>query len=171
MYNYIDNLIVTDARTQEKIDVKVTVDLDNSSGKDGSESAHTRYSWRTSNGNSKYVEYNGLEGENKTTPGPINSNDEIGFDITLFSTEEWSDNYLANEAGDVMFRMEYPNAAYASGSDADKKYSSGGTNWEKYLKKGSAGYYSQKVEDTYKMRKKSGSGKDPNNNPYPLIND
>lgn len=63
-----------------------------------------------------------------------------------------------------MFRMEYPNAALKSGSDRGKSLS-------QYKTRGSAVYYSEKVEDKYKERKESGEGKDPNNNPYPLKNE
>jgi|GEM_PF-2196532 len=171
LYNYIENLTVIDIKTNEKINVKVMVEIDYQSGKDGTEEASTKYKKVNSNGKPHFVEYDGLEGEFKVTGGPINSNNEIGFDIKLFTSAEWSDVYLSNEVGDVMFRMEYPDAAAKSGSDSDKRNASGTINWEKYKKPGSAGAYSDSVEETYKERKKSGSGKDPQNNPYPLKNE
>jgi hypothetical protein len=65
---------------------------------------------------------------------------------------------LANEAGDVMYRMEYPDAAIRGGSQADEgKYRSQG-----------AGDYSFDVEDLYKSRKASGEGKNMESNPYPI---
>jgi len=164
LYNYIENLTIKDAVTGEKVNVKVTVGLDYRSGRVGTEDAHTNYRLMSSSGEKHFVEYEGLERKYKITPGPINSNDEIGFDVTLFSTPDWADINLSNEAGDIMFRMEYPDAAAKSGTDKGKSY-------DDYVKKGTAGYYSFEVEETYKNRKKSGEGKDPNNNPYPLKNE
>ncbi|MFO7878587.1 MAG: hypothetical protein R6V52_00930 [Bacteroidales bacterium] len=63
-----------------------------------------------------------------------------------------------------MFRMEHPEAAVKSGTDKGKTY-------DEYIKKGTAGAYSNKVEETYKNRKKNGKGKEPDNNPYPLKNE
>ena len=39
----------------------------------------------------------------------------MGFDIVLYDLTEFSDESLVNEAGDIMFRMEYPEASEKSG--------------------------------------------------------
>ena len=84
----------------------------------------------------------------------------MGFDIVLYDLTEFSDESLVNEAGDIMFRMEYPEASEKSGWDYNKTR-------EEYLSPDSAGKYSEDIEKLYRGRKKSGEGKDPNNNPYP----
>jgi hypothetical protein len=166
LYNYIENLTVTDAITNEEVNVKVTVRLGSSGGKEKGENASTKYRNGDSKGNRRYVQYNGLEGLYSTVYAPIDKNDEIGFDVTLFSPFNFSDISLSNEAGDVMFRMEYPEACHNSGSDAYKDY-------DQYLEKGTAGYYSYKVEDLYKERKteKAETGKNAIENPYPIKNE
>ncbi len=163
LYNYIENLTVKDAKTGENINVKVTVSLGYRSGRDKTEDASTKYRNADSQGKRKYIKYEGLEGKYDITFAPLDENDEVGFNVTLFSTPEWADVYLSNEAGDVMFRIEYPDAAYNSGSDANKTY-------DDYIKKGTAGNYSYKVEDMYKKRKKEKqkTGKKSDTNPYPL---
>lgn len=161
LYNYIDNLTVKDAKTGELINVKVSVSLAGMNEKDGTEDAKTTYGRSKSDKTKFYVEYKSKEDLQDILPGPINKNDEIGFDIILYSSAEYVDVFLSNEAGDVMYRMEYPAASLKSGSDKGKSS-------ELYRKKGTAGDYSEKVELLYKERKKDGTGKDENNNPYPI---
>ena len=96
--------------------------------------------------------------------GPVNSNDEIGFDVVIYGPNSFSDVSLANEAGDVMFTIEYPLAELKGGSDQTKTR-------EQYIEKGSAGAYSFSVEDIYQKRKKDNSDKKNEINPYPLKNE
>ena len=91
LYNYVENLSVTDVISGEIIDVKVTVGLDYQSGKYSNEEARTEYNSIMKSGSKHYVNYKSKEPYYDVTPGPINSQDEIGFDITLFSTEDWAD--------------------------------------------------------------------------------
>jgi hypothetical protein len=108
-----------------------------------------------------YIEFQSTENLFPITPGPINPNtDEIGFLINLYGTTSTGrDASLANEAGDVMYRIEYPDAALRGGVEIEEsKYRSGG-----------AGGYSFDVEDLYKGRKASGEGKSIASNPYPLL--
>jgi hypothetical protein len=132
------------------------------------ESAFTHYkNFDRKTKKERYIRYNALDGS-VGAPTPTNSKNEDGFDITIYEVGEWSDVSLANEIGDVMFRMEYPQDAYEDGSDSNKVDDAGKLDWSEYMKEGSAGHYSTQVEKMYKARKKSGDGKDPNNNPYPL---
>lgn len=167
LYNYIDKLQVEDARTGELINVKVTVGLGDRSERSSTENAQTKLNNQNDIPSSKkqYIKYNSMEGTG-AAPAPLNSKNEVGFDVKIFNVnvfqiDDWHDNELADEAGDVMFAIEYPIASSESGSDADK-------NWTDYKKPGSAGDYSARVRITYTQREKDGSGKDPNNNPYPL---
>ena len=161
LYNYIENLYVKDIFTGKLVSVKVTVSIDYSFGsRDDYEDAKIKYKNSLSNGKYYVIEYESLEGKWKTLPGPINSNDEIGFDITIHTQAEWSDVFLADEVGDVMFRMEYPDAA-------SNTPTSRGLSKNQYLMQESTDY-SSRVQETYKARKKSGEGKGPDNNPYPL---
>ena len=63
--------------------------------------------------------------------------------------------------------MEYNQDALKEGGNQQYNTGDGGINYDKYINSGS-GEYSFEVEDTYKERKKDKTGKDPNNNPYPL---
>lgn len=109
------------------------------------------------------VAYDNLEDIFSGGRAPINEDGEIGFDIILNGMFSYHDESLSNEAGDVMFRMEYPEASRRSGSDVGKTES-------EYLKSGSAGDYSNRVQELYRERKKTGEGKDETNNPYPIEN-
>ena len=173
LFNYIDKLKVEDALTGESINVKVKVREGNRAeaqedakytSNGTAPAAKTVHSKRKSDNSIQFVKYEGKEGLFDVVPAPINGDDEIGFDITLFGIYSYSDGSLANEIGDVMFNMEYPDASSVSGTDAGK-------NHAEYIKKGSAGDYSFRVQDLYLKRKKEGKGKDENNDPYPIAND
>jgi len=109
-----------------------------------------------------FVYYNDMEG-NIGYFAPLNKEGEVGFDVELNGGFSFQDVPLANEAGDVMYRMEYPQTAIDNKSDKGK-------TMNQYLKSGGPGAYSMEVEETYKKRKEDGTGKDPSNNPYPLKN-
>lgn len=165
LYNYINDLKVIDAKTNEAINVNVKVKIKAFNESPNGESASTSYSnYKSDKATRIWIYYESQEEHETSLPGPINFDDEIGFNVTLYGSGEFLDGSLANEAGDIMFRMEYPAAAKKSGSD-------NGKSEEQYRKPGSAGYYSFKVEEIYKKRKKDGTGKDVNNNPYPLKNE
>lgn len=156
LYNYVENLQVKTKEGNKNVKVTVAVqelDFDVEWG------AKTTYE-----NTGEMVGYDNLEGYYAGGIGPVDKNGEIGFDILLNGKTKNRDNTLANEVGDVMFRMEYPKAAKDSGSDKGKSD-------EEYRAKGTAGYYSDIVQALYKARKKDGSGKDPEINPYPLKNE
>jgi RHS repeat-associated protein len=166
LYYYIENLQVSNASTGECVDVNVEVKLGDSGSRPqtpwgGEPDATTEYSNRKKSGKVVYIEFQSTENLFPITPGPINPNtDEIGFLINLYGTTPTGrDASLANEAGDVMYRIEYPDAALRGGVESEEsKYRSGG-----------AGGYSFDVEDLYKGRKASGEGKSIASNPYPLL--
>src|SRR5690606_34782018 len=107
---------------------------------------------------------NGPKGEynSKEITLPISKNSEgkrvIGFNVTLYGAEgsSYRDAHLANEAGDVMFFMEYNADAVKAGSDNPTS--------ESYYQDGGAGAYSRRVETQYKENSKGNSS----SNPYPL---
>jgi RHS repeat-associated protein len=166
LYYYIENLQVTEAVTGECVDVNVEVKIGDSGSQPtvpwgGKPDAMVQYSNRNKSGKPVYIDYPSLENLFPITAGPINpNNDEIGFLITLYSiTASGRDVSLANEAGDVMYRMDYPEASLRGGAMQvdESKYPSEG-----------AGGYSFDVEDLYKSRKASGEGKNIESNPYPI---
>src|SRR5690606_29681737 len=154
LYNYVDLLQVENSNG-DKVNVKVNVSVTDydANQKDVGKTMYTNQG--------DFIKYKDLEG-NEGYFAPINKDGEIGFDVTLNGKFSFNDETLANEAGDVMFRMEYPEAARKSGTDKGKTDS-------EYRKEGTAGDYSNRVQELYKKRKQNESGKDPNNNPYPLL--
>ena len=173
LYNYIDVLTVENHKTGEITNVKVKVEIGDIGLQLDGENAHTSYSNKTDKGKGSRipVKYKGLESDESLIYGaPINDDNEIGFNITLFYVGAGADVDMANEIGDVMYRMEYPRASMTSGSDFKKNPLTGEISIDKenYYKEGNAGDYSRKVENIYKDRKKTGEGKNENNNPYPL---
>ena len=173
LYDYVDKLSATNMKTGEQINIKVTVGLEVPTQGDGTinPSGGTEISRiRLSKDASKYIQYDSKEGQYPVVPVPLDREGKIGFTVNLRYFSNGMDNILANEIGDVMYQMEYPGAASESGSDANKTTRSGNLNRDEYMKKGSAGDYSQRVESAYRARKKSGEGKDASNNPYPLSN-
>jgi RHS repeat-associated protein len=155
LYNYIDQLKV-EKINGEKVNVKVNVSI---AEYDFNQKQDGMISYDNSN---EFVNYPDKEG-NVGYFAPVSKGGEIGFDVILNGKFSFHDVTLSNEAGDVMYRMEYPQAAYRSGTDKGK-------NYQEYMKPGGPGYYSTEVEETYKTRKGTPEGKDPNNNPYPLEN-
>ena len=77
---------------------------------------------------------------------PVDKEGNIGFNISICKELHYSDVFLANEIGDVMFRMEYPDKALDSGTDASKSE-------EEYRRGGTAGDYSFRVQEVYSQRK------------------
>lgn len=172
LYNYIDRLTVEDAKTGVTTNVRVVIEIGDIGLQLDGENAHTKYYNRLDKGTGKKipVKYKGLEGALLAMNAPINDENKIGFNIIIFDTPDWADVHLANEIGDVMYRMEYPKAAQSEPSDFKENPLTGETKLDKETisRKGSASEYSKKVENTYKDRKKSGEGKNESNNPYPL---
>jgi RHS repeat-associated protein len=178
LYNYIENLTVIDPKTMETLDVNVIVSIDNASNaprrtpSSGPADGVTRYVNRDTKLKMKSVYYDSLESEaiqwsdNKCTaiPAPfITGSDEIGFRITIYSVPVARVPSLANEVGDVMYRMEYPDAAIKQGGNENQTE-------DEYRNSGS-GDYSFDVEETFETRRDNGQGADPNSNPYPLKKD
>ncbi len=163
LYNYIDNLQVGD-QSGNTVNVKVYVssDLNNTSGNVG-QTAETRYLPTGGEGNNPNVTYG-----DKKIVAPLSPDErEIGFDVKVYGKTNYGDERLSNEAGDIMYFMEYNQDALKEGGNQQYNTGDGGINYDKYINSGS-GEYSFEVEDTYKERKKDKTGKDPNNNPYPL---
>lgn len=158
LYNYIDNLKVTD-KSGITANVKVYVYSDiKSDGNDG-QTAQTQYN---KSGASPNVDYNGTEIIAPLSP----KNKQIGFDVTIYGDKSFGDERLANEAGDIMYSMEHNKEALSEKTDYFKNGKKAGMN--DYLNSGS-GSYSNRVESKYRERKKSGEGKNKDNNPYPLV--
>lgn len=133
----------------EIIDVKVTVRLGSYSEKDGTEDASTS-NLPLTNKNKRMVKYNSLEGSS-FMPAPMSTinqdpnggnQGEVGFEIVLYRANNTADNHLANEIGDVMFRMEYPLAKYEAGTDKNKSMT-------EYKELGGPGDYSDRVQELY----------------------
>ncbi len=122
LYNYVENLTVLNVKTGETVNVKVTVKLGSQSDPErettwgGVAAASTTYSLQTSEGGKIFINYTSLEEEEKTTFAPVNSEDEVGFDIILYPVAGDDGAALANEIGDVMYRIEYPNSSLVEGS-------------------------------------------------------
>ena len=129
-----------------KIDVNVCVMVDGcSEGVGAGEIANTQY--RT-NGK-PIVSYNG----NKIAL-PIRAlSTGIGIDVSLFGASTFMDSYLANEAGDIMFFMEYNSEAISSRGNQKYLLRGGGVDMNAYLNSPS-GSYSNRVQELYKSRKK-----------------
>jgi len=163
LYNYVDKLQVTD-RKGNLTNVKVYVYADDRNQGDKGQKAQTNYSKLNSNDNIEPALYNG---NGIAAPMRINSGKtEIGFDVTIYGNTSFGDERLANEAGDVMYYMEYNNDAFNEKSNSEY-FENGGGGMDAYLNSGS-GQYSNRVESKYRERKKSGEGKSTDNNPYPL---
>jgi hypothetical protein len=96
-------------------------------------------------------------------PAPVNQKGDVGFDVTIFDHHSSNaDISLASEVGDVMYRMEYPDAAITEGSAAGLSYSA-------HAKEGGAADYSFKVDGLYEKRRENGAGQNAKNNPYPTV--
>jgi RHS repeat-associated protein len=162
LYEYVDNLKIFDLYTNKEIEVLVTVKLGSPNDPErgtntGGPLASAATLYKNTGPN---VRYNGpLDG----SPGgvsPENRRGDIGFDIVLFELTGAPDSDLANEAGDVMYRMEYPARAVI---ERGNRYQTDGE-----YRKGGSGAYSIDVQELYKDRKASGSGNTDGENPYPL---
>ncbi len=159
LYNYIDNLKVMDYIGEMK-DVEAIVTIDNRiSGLDHGEAAVTEpFGPRT---NKMQVDYNGkgiwLTVQDNTVQ---EGQERYGFNITLYGSDFY-DLHLANEAGDIMYIMEYNEASEVEGGNKPRG--------DLYHKKGYSGSYSDRVETMYKSRKNDNTAKE--FNPYPLKNE
>jgi hypothetical protein len=125
--------------------------------------ATTKFLARAANGYEPDATYNGKEIMAPLTRLPGSKNPKNGILITIYSGSADRDKSLSNEAGDVMYYMEYNKQSLQEGSDGD------GESYDQYRTSGS-GKYSFDVEDTYsKRRKECRSNPDtPQVNPYPL---
>jgi RHS repeat-associated protein len=174
LFNYIEYLTVIDPKTEEKLEIPVIVKIGNSSEAPRNRQGNTadgvtRHRDKDSKNKYKYVQYESLEFSSEKTndqqktmiPAPfLPSAEGIGFEITIFTVPIARAVSLSNEIGDVMYRMEYPDASIKQGGNAHQSDS-------EYRNSGS-GKYSFEVEDKYKERVKNSQGKDASNNPYPL---
>jgi hypothetical protein len=154
LYNYIDQLTYTrtngDGVTTTN-NLKVVVNLD--MGGEGSQKE------AGSTDRLPIDTYKGQYG-GKEVVLPLNKG-FVGFNVTLYGGIGRSkDATLANEAGDVMYFMEFNDKAVAEGSNKPLE--------ESYRSKGS-GKYSDRVEDEYRDRRsQTQNGTPPTSNPYPL---
>lgn len=160
LYSYIDNLKVTD-KSGNTANVKVYVFSDTRSQGDQGQTAQTGY---IKSGTEPNVDY---ESEGIIAPMRPSKSNQIGFDVTVYGNTSFGDERLANEAGDIMYYMEYNKDAVSEPTQST--YFEGGkeAGMDKYLNSG-AGSYSNRVESKYRERKKSGEGKNKDSNPYPL---
>ncbi|MGF1566414.1 MAG: RHS repeat domain-containing protein [Flavobacteriales bacterium] len=165
LYSYIEDLKVFDPTTCAEILVDVVVRLGSSGDSDRGTSpskapaAQTKWKKRTPEGGSPpVVYYPSLDGT-EFTRAPLTDKGNIGFDVKLFDTSPGSaDAFLANEIGDVMFRMEYPISSSEEGTQS--------TMTDGEYRTSKAGNYSDSIEELYKQRRQNASSKA--NNPYPL---
>ncbi len=146
LYNYIDNLTVKMTKANGDVvdrNVQVMVGVDWSGRGQNGQVGQTTHDPGGPDG-----EYNG-----SSIVVPISKNSEgkrvVGFNVTIFGAEgsSFRDGTLANEAGDVMYYMEFNGDAVKAGSDQPGK--------DSYFKDGGAGNYSQRVQETYQGRMKS----------------
>lgn len=160
LYSYIDNLKVTD-KSGNTANVKVYVYSDERSQGNQGQTAQTGY---LRSGTEPNVDY---EGESIIAPMRPSKPNQIGFDVTVYGNTSFGDERLANEAGDIMYNMEYNKDA--SKEPSQRTYFEEGkeAGMDKYLSSG-AGEYSNRVDSKYRERKKSGEGKNKDSNPYPL---
>ncbi len=158
LYSYIDNLKVETSDGEIPIKVFVSIDTWQQEGPIG-EGASTTYRWSNpENDRPRSVLYS--NGTGMVAPWSPD------YGEVLYGNDSWSDKELANEAGDVMYVMENAAEAYKN-RNYSATNSNGQFSRERYENKPST-KYSFKVEDLYMQRKNDGSGKDPENNPYPL---
>ncbi len=157
LYNYIDNLQVS--MNGKTTDVMVYVSVESGFVGTHGQEGQTKYQKSSDKPN---VVYN-----DKEIIAPITKSGgstETGFSIKVWDSSEYSDGALANEAGDVMYYMEYNEEATKGKSNSDY-FAPGGGGMNAYMRD-PASNYSNKVQDLYSKRKKSGADK--NSNPYPL---
>jgi RHS repeat-associated protein len=159
LYNYIDKLQVKSDGKLKNIKVNVTLDV-RAQGAAG-QTAETGYSKSSDAPN---VEYNG---EQIIAPRRSDKPIEGGFDVKIYGEKSFGDERLANEAGDIMYYMEYNKDAVKEKSSKEifSENKSGGM--DAYLQSG-AGTYSNRVESTYRERKNNPSSEKSKTNPYPL---
>jgi len=163
LYNYIDNLKVID-KDGNTTNIKVNVSSDARMNGNNGQTAETKFSKLNADNNVEPALYNG---SGIASPNSLSSQKkEKGFDVTIYGKTSFGDERLSNEAGDVMYYMEYNQDAFNEKSNSEY-FENGGGGKDAYMNSGS-GAYSNKVQATYKQRKKDGSGKSSENNPYPL---
>jgi len=153
LYNYVDNLQVSDNNGNTG-DVNVSVSSDGRSEGLGGQKAQTAY---LTNGTPS-ANYKGGKIALPIRPGST----DIGFNVSLYGAESFMDVSLSNEAGDIMFFMEYNAEAVSSGGDA-KFFKPGGGGYDAYVKS-PQGSYSFKVQNLYRERKNM----DKKSNVWPL---
>lgn len=159
LYDYIDKLMVVDeSGNQKNVKVYVASDPNRISGDNGQTAETTKPMFYTDEPNVKY--------NDKDIVAPLGKNGIPSFDVKIYGKTTFGDERLANEAGDVMYYMEYNEESInEKGNSEHFKPGSGGK--DAYLTAGSS-VYSNDVEATYRSRKKDGTGKNSNVNPYPL---
>lgn len=157
LYDYIDNLKVEDASGNER-NVKVHVSADRRNRGNQGQKADTRFH--------KYTDVPNVKYGDKDIVAPKSKHGIPSFDVTIYGNSTWGDERLANEAGDVMFYMEYNQESLREGGNA-QYFEPGGGGMDDYLNSPS-GDYSNRVQEVYRDRKSSGEGQNPESNPYPL---
>lgn len=161
LYNYIDKLSISDNIGNSR-NIKVFVSVEGGISGSNRQVGETNYLKSSSDPNANY---NGNQ-----IIAPITQVDgkmEIGFSVKIWDSPSFADERLANEAGDIMFYMEYNKDAVA-GKSNDQYFQQGQGGKDAYMNDSSS-KYSTKVEDKYRDRKKGKESK--SNNPYPLKKD
>lgn len=161
LFDYVDNLKVTEGPLNIERDVEVFVFLGAGlSGSDGETASTSHADRRTAEPD---VTYNGDDIVAPLSVLKDRGQLRVGFKVTLYNSESsFSDVNLANEAGDVMYYMEY-NADAVNEVGDDVKIKTGG--YGEYINTGK-GAYSKAVEKKYKERKAESQPRE--KNPYPL---
>ena len=157
LYNYIDNLKVEDQSGNER-NVKVYVKSDPRLKGNKGQLAETSRKRYTDKPNVKYGD--------KEIVAPRSDKGTPSFEVTIYGKSSYGDERLSNEAGDVMYYMEYNPKAVQSKSNSEY-FEPGGGGMDEYLNSES-GSYSNKVQDKYLERKNNGTGGEGGSNPYPL---
>jgi RHS repeat-associated protein len=164
LYDYIDNLEIEGGTDKQGKKIMKSVDthlfVDNSFKGENGQGGETKWNPYTDKPNNKY------KNKNIVTPMTKNSNGVfIGFSVTIYTLGSSDpDNRLANEAGDIMYYMEYNSDALLEGGD-NKRVEN-----HTYQDSGGTTRYSKQVEEVYNKRKKylQDNNRSASGNPYPL---
>ncbi len=175
LYNYIDQLAVSREVGKNPKNIEVFVSANTAPygtkvEKDGRVSKFTGSTEIIKLVKVPNVYYESKEGTKKIVL-PWSPKGFFTFDVTIYGSGQFGDGTLANEAGDIMYYMEYNEISINEENPYAKQRThvraGDPSKEEEYLDTG-AGGYSNRVESTYKERRENGEGKDPDNDPYPL---
>ena len=140
LFNYIDNLSITNEEG-EHVDVNVYVSVEDGDSGNKEPVGETKFVFNPNLGDS----YNGDPIATPTTRTPKDGSYVVGFSVSIHDKPTYSDERLANEAGDIRFAMEHNAEAYIERGNKEMSY-------DEYLNSKSNAY-SNRVEKVYHKRK------------------